>query len=109
MILRKFHQKNCLKSWAFDLFYVDKDDFFIRKSRKFFKKHPDLIDKFKSLILQLENDYKSPNLKLHKLQGNLKEFHAVSLTYQYRIVVLLRFEEQKIILVDIGTHDEVYK
>ena len=91
------------------LFFVGKDDVFIKKSKKFFKKHPDLIDKFKSIILQLENDYKSPSLKLHKLQGKLKEFHSVSLTYKYRVVILLKIEYEKIILVDIGTHDEVYK
>ncbi len=92
-----------------NLFFVDKDDTFIKKSRKFFKKHPDLIDRFKSIVLQLENDYKSPSLKLHKLQGKLKEFYAVSLTHQYRVIVLLKIEDKKIILVDIGTHDEVYK
>jgi len=92
-----------------NLFLIDKDDIFIKKSKKFFKKHPDLIDKFKSIILQLENDCKSPSLKLHKLQGKLKEFHAVSLTYKYRVVILFKIEDKKIILVDIGTHDEVYQ
>ena len=91
------------------LFLVDRDDYFIKKSKKFFKKHPDLTDKFKSIILQLEEDYKTPNLKLHKLKGKLKEFYAVSLTYQYRVVILLKIEDEKIILVDIGTHDEVYQ
>jgi mRNA-degrading endonuclease YafQ of YafQ-DinJ toxin-antitoxin module len=90
------------------LFLVDRDDTFIKKSRKFFKKHPDLIEVFKSVILQLEDDYQSPNLRLHKLKGKLKAFHAVSLTYQYRVVIILKIEDKKIILVDIGTHDEVY-
>ena len=87
---------------------VDKDGYFIKKAKKFFKKHPDLTDKFKSVILQLEKDYTSPDLKLHKLKGKLKAFHAVRLTYEYRIVLLLKIEDNKIILVDIGTHDEVY-
>jgi len=91
------------------LLYVDLDDVFIKKSRKFFKKHPELTEKFKKIIIQLETDYKSPSLKLHRLQGKLKEFHAISLNYQYRIVLLLKIEDNKIILVDIGTHDEVYK
>lgn len=91
------------------MLYVDLDDVFIKKSRKFFKKHPELTEKFKKIIIQLETDYKSPSLKLHRLQGKLKEFHAISLNYQYRIVLLLKIEDNKIILVDIGTHDEVYK
>jgi len=90
------------------LLLVDKDDYFIKKAKKFFKKHPDLTDKFKSVILQLEKDYTSPDLKLHKLKGKLKAFHTVRLTYEYRIVLLLKIEDNKIILVDIGTHDEVY-
>jgi mRNA-degrading endonuclease YafQ of YafQ-DinJ toxin-antitoxin module len=90
------------------LFLIDKDDVFIKKSKKFFKKHPDLIDRFKSIVLQLEKDYKSPSLKLHKLKGELKEFHSISLTYQYRVIILLKIEDNKIVLVDLGTHDEVY-
>ncbi len=89
--------------------FVEKDDYFIKKSRKFFKKHPELIDKFKDVILKLESDCFSPSLKLHRLEGKLKDFHAVRLNYQYRIVLFLRIEEDKIILVDIGTHDEVYR
>ena len=90
------------------MFLIDKDDVFIKKSKKFFKKHPDLIDRFKSIVLQLEKDYKSPSLKLHKLKGELKEFHSISLTYQYRVIILLKIEDNKIVLVDLGTHDEVY-
>ncbi len=89
--------------------FVDKDDYFIKKSRKFFKKHPELIDKFKDVVLKLENNYLSPDLKLHKLEGKLKDFHAVRLNYQYRIVLFLKIEDDKIILVDIGSHDEVYR
>ena len=89
--------------------FIDRDEYFIKKSRKFFKKHPELIEKFKSIILQLEENYRSPNLKLHKLNGRLNAFHSISLNYQYRIILLLRIEEDKIILVDIGGHDDVYR
>jgi hypothetical protein len=34
---------------------------------------------------------------------------AVSLTYSYRLTLLLRVTEQEVVLLDIGTHDEVYR
>ena len=72
------------------------------------KKHPNLVQKFKQMVQNLENDPFEPSLKLHKLQGNLAKFHAVRLTYEYRIVLVVMMVDEQIILVDIGTHDEVY-
>ena len=34
---------------------------------------------------------------------------AVSLTYVYRITLTLRITKKEIILLDIGSHDEVYR
>lgn len=72
------------------------------------KKHLDLVNKFKYTIQKLENDPFESSLKLHKLQGNLEKFHAVRLTYEYRIVLVLQIVDEQIILVDIGTRDDVY-
>ena len=60
----------------------------------------------------LESDPFTPSLKTHKLQGELKGLWACSVEYDCRIV--FRFEalegesEEAIVLIDIGTHDEVY-
>ena len=35
--------------------------------------------------------------------------HAVSITYSYRITLTLKITEKGIILLDIGSHDEVYR
>ncbi|OIP54725.1 MAG: plasmid stabilization protein [Helicobacteraceae bacterium CG2_30_36_10] len=85
-----------------------KDKIYLKREIKFFKKHPDLVNKYGNVLKKLENDPLEPSLKLHKLQGNLEKFHAVRLTYEYRIVLVLMIIDEKIILVDIGTHDDVY-
>ncbi|MEA2027646.1 MAG: type II toxin-antitoxin system mRNA interferase toxin, RelE/StbE family [Campylobacterota bacterium] len=90
------------------MYEIATSDKFIKKSKKFFKKHPDLQTKFKSIIQQLTQDPFEPSLKTHKLKGNLQEFHACSLTYQYRILLSIVIVDNIIYLIDIGTHDEVY-
>jgi mRNA-degrading endonuclease YafQ of YafQ-DinJ toxin-antitoxin module len=87
---------------------LDKEKSYLKREIKFFKKYPELIDKYALILKKLENDPHEPSLKLHKLQGNLEKFHAVRLTYEYRIVLVLMIIEEQIILVDIGTHDDVY-
>jgi mRNA-degrading endonuclease YafQ of YafQ-DinJ toxin-antitoxin module len=43
------------------------------------------------------------------LSGKLAGCYAVSLTYSYRITLTLMVSEKEIILLDIGSHDEVYR
>ena len=81
---------------------------FEKKAKKFFKKHPDLKEKFKDILKKLQNDPFDPSLKTHKLKGALESFHACSLTFEYRLILLLKIEENQIVLINIGTHDEVY-
>jgi len=87
---------------------LDKEKSYLKREIKFFKKHPKLLHKYGVVLKKLENDPFEPSLKLHKLQGNLEKFHAVRLTYEYRIVLILVIVDEQIILVDIGTHDDVY-
>jgi len=82
---------------------------FLRLARKFFKQHPDLRPRFAQLLDDLQNDPFQPKLKLHTLSGKLVGCYAVSLTYSYRITLTLMVTEQEIILLDIGSHDEVYR
>ncbi len=85
-----------------------RNKFYQKKEQKFFKKHPNLLDKYANVLKKLSNEPSEPTLKLHKLQGKLKDFHAVSLSYEYRVILLINIVDEKIVLVDIGTHDEVY-
>jgi mRNA-degrading endonuclease YafQ of YafQ-DinJ toxin-antitoxin module len=85
-----------------------KTERYASKERKFFKKHPDLISKYGDVLEKLSFNIFEPSLKLHQLKGNLFDYHAVSLTYEYRIVLMVQIVEDEIILFNIGTHDDVY-
>ena len=50
-----------------------------------------------------------PKLDLHPLGGKLNGVQAVSLAYSYRVTLLVKVTDQEIALLDIGTHDEVYR
>ena len=82
---------------------------FLRQARKFFKKHPDLKPRFAATITALQQDPFQSGLALHPLSGRLAGCHAVSLTYSYRITLTLLITEKEIILLDVGSHDEVYR
>ena len=48
-------------------------------------------------------------LKTHKLSGKLKDMWSFSLEYDLRVVFYFTKDKpKKVVLVDIGTHDEVY-
>ena len=79
-----------------------------KKEIKFFKKHHNLISKYEKILKKLKNNPFDESLKTHKLKGDLKEFYACSLDYQYRIILNIVIIDDIIYLIDIGTHDEVY-
>jgi addiction module RelE/StbE family toxin len=61
---------------------------------------------FEKLEVFVNNPFE-PNLRTHKLSGKLKNLWAFSLGYDLRVVFIFE-EDDKIVLIDIGTHDEVY-
>jgi mRNA-degrading endonuclease YafQ of YafQ-DinJ toxin-antitoxin module len=82
---------------------------FIRTTKKFLLRHPDLKGIFDDVIRQLEINPHVPRLKLHPLKGKHRGKYAVSLTYEHRIILLIYITKKEIVLLDIGTHDEVYR
>lgn len=82
---------------------------FLRQAKKFFKKHPDLRSCFANVVDDLCRDPFQSHLELHPLGGRLKGCHAISLTDKYRITLTLMITDKEIILLDIGSHGEVYK
>jgi len=81
---------------------------FVKATKKFFKKHPKLKYDFKDLLTQLQEDPFQQRLKLYPLKGRHKEKYSVSLIYSYRVVLYLEIVNREIILLDIGSHDDVY-
>jgi mRNA interferase YafQ len=60
----------------------------------------------------MQEDVFLPNLGTHQLGGNLKGLRACSCGYDCRIVFAIeknkKTNEESLILMNIGTHDEVY-
>jgi mRNA-degrading endonuclease YafQ of YafQ-DinJ toxin-antitoxin module len=81
---------------------------FDRRARKFLARHPDLRPRLAETLAQLVSDPFQPSLKLHALSGKLQGLQAVSITYSYRLTLTLQLTEHEVLLIDIGSHDEVY-
>ena len=82
---------------------------FTRAAKKFIEYHPGLRAKFAAILRDLEHDPLQPHLKFHHLSGKLKGIQAVSLTHSCRITLTVMVTDKEIILLDIGSHDEVYR
>ena len=82
---------------------------FTRQLRRFKRSHPELDQRIAGVLRDLETDPYQPHLKLHRLQGGMNDLHAISVTYSHRIILTLLVSECEITLLDIGTHDEVYR
>jgi mRNA-degrading endonuclease YafQ of YafQ-DinJ toxin-antitoxin module len=81
---------------------------YARALRRFLRKHPDLERAHADVIRLLSRDPHATALRLHPLGGALAGQHAVSVTYSYRITITLTIVEHEIVLLNIGSHDEVY-
>jgi mRNA-degrading endonuclease YafQ of YafQ-DinJ toxin-antitoxin module len=90
------------------MFEIIETKTYIRKVRKFLKKHPNIFKKYEKTIFILEQNPHHPSLRLHKLQGEMKEYFSVSIDMEYRIIIDFIIVDEKIYLLDIGSHDEIY-
>ncbi len=83
------------------------DQGFKRIYKKKIKYNNELKKKFWEAIALFSKTPFNPRLKTHKLVGKLEGFWAFSIAYDYRVV--FRFiDDEEVLLIDIGTHDEVY-
>lgn len=81
---------------------------YIRKAKKFLRKHPEVRNQYQKTLELLEVNPRHPSLRLHGLQGRLSGLSSVSINMSYRIVLEIIIRENDIILVDVGSHDQVY-
>ena len=82
---------------------------FTRSAESFVQHHPELRTKLAAVLRDLESDPFQPHLKYYRLSGKLKGFQAVKVTYSYRIILTLEVTDKEIVLLDIGSQDEVYR
>ncbi|HET9114451.1 MAG TPA: hypothetical protein VFN66_11390, partial [Burkholderiales bacterium] len=72
------------------------------------KRHPDLEKQYLKTLQLLELNPHHPSLRLHALSGKLNILHSVSINLSYRITLEFLMQDERIILVNVGTHDTVY-
>lgn len=53
------------------------------------------------------NNPHAASLKTHKLSGELEELWSFSINYEIRVIFKF-LDRNKVLLIDIGSHDEVY-
>ena len=83
---------------------------FARDLRRWLKAHPDSATSIEATLAQLSADAAHQSLRTHKLRGSLKDCWACSAGYDLRVVFEYNQHEgaEAILLLSLGTHDEVY-
>jgi len=80
-----------------------------RRAARFLRRHPDLRQSYRKTLLLLEADPHHPSLRLHALRGRLQGLHSVSINLSYRITLEVLIDGQRLIPIDVGSHDVVYR
>ncbi len=83
------------------------DSQFKRNYKKKIASNPKLNAKFQENTQLFSANPFDPKLKTHKLSGILKDCWAFSLTQDYRVIFKF-LENNRVLLIDIGSHEEVY-
>ena len=83
---------------------------FTRAAKRLFKKQPHVAESLRITLELLAEDALHPELKTHKLKGDLQGCWACSAGYDLRIVFEFVQHEgaEAVLLLSVGTHDEVF-
>lgn len=85
---------------------------FKRAFRKIARRDARLQRRIEDTLLQMQEDVFAPSLGTHKLSGGLEGLRACACDYDCRIVFVIERNPDSggevIVLLNIGTHDEVY-
>lgn len=84
-------------------------DSYKKRARRFAKQHPDTKSNYHKVLLLLAQNPYHPSLRLHPLKGKLDALHSVSINISYRITLEMIITEKEIILINVGSHDEVHQ
>ncbi|MFB2922477.1 MULTISPECIES: type II toxin-antitoxin system YafQ family toxin [Aerosakkonema] len=85
---------------------------FIRAFKRLVRQNPQLRSAIEQTLQQLAEDPFNPSLRSHKLKGDLSDRWSCSIDYSNRI--LFKFvtnpdsNEEEILLLTLGSHDDVY-
>jgi mRNA-degrading endonuclease YafQ of YafQ-DinJ toxin-antitoxin module len=82
---------------------------YIRRAKRFFRRHPELISQYEKTLRLLEINPSHPSLRLHSLGGKLQGLYSVSINMTYRVSLEFTIQEDSIVLVNVGSHDDIYR
>jgi mRNA-degrading endonuclease YafQ of YafQ-DinJ toxin-antitoxin module len=80
---------------------------FEKKLKVFQSRHPELSSAIEASVVAIAKNPRAVQLHTHSLNGVLSEYFAARVSRDYRIVFAL--EPGRVIFLDIGTHDDVYR
>lgn len=80
-----------------------------KRAARFLKKHPELFHQYEKTLKLLELNPYHPSLRMHRLKGNLSDLHSVSINICYRITLEIVIQNEQLMLIDVGSHDAVYR
>lgn len=80
-----------------------------KKAAKWINKHPNLKGTYIKILELMELNIHHPSLRLHKISGTLNGLSSISINMSYRISLELIIQDNDLMLVHVGSHDEVYR
>jgi mRNA-degrading endonuclease YafQ of YafQ-DinJ toxin-antitoxin module len=81
---------------------------YLKRASKFLKARPEIHAQYKKTLTLLELNPHHPSLRPHALGGRKNSAYSISINMSYRIMLDIVFVDDKILLLDISTHDQVY-
>ena len=78
-----------------------------KKARKFFKKHPDLTDRYKKIMRLLQVDPFNDTLQIKKMSGR-QDMYRLRLTIHARLVMEILITDKDITPIDIDMRENIY-
>lgn len=91
---------------AYQLIFTES---YLKRAKKFAKLHPEVRQLYQKILLLLEQNPFHPSLRLHALSGRLSGLHSVSINLSYRLTIELLIDDEKIIFINVGGHDDIYR
>jgi addiction module RelE/StbE family toxin len=77
--------------------------------KKLYKKLPKKAqEQFGTRLTLFLQEPQHPQLNLHKLKGEYRDYWSINVTGDYRLVFKLIEDENALLLVNIGTHSQLY-
>jgi mRNA-degrading endonuclease YafQ of YafQ-DinJ toxin-antitoxin module len=80
-----------------------------KRAKKFLYKNPYLLNQYKKSLQLLEKNPYHPSLRLHKLKGRYQDYYSILINMKCRIMSDFIIRDDKVILLDIGNHDFLYR